>query len=269
MAGLWSAGQLSSMLSGLRIVGDYMKTIEENREFLKGDLWGEWKDLDRDQKKGIPAPPLQKPYPADATLLELVQPEKFSLGKVPLIDVITKRKSERNFLPEPLTLEELSFLLWATQGVRGNSDKLRTVPSAGARHPFETYLIVNKVNDVKPGLYRYLPLDHALLFLREDPNFSEKVMDACRGQAFCADSAVVFFWTAIPYRSEWRYSIIAHKMIAIDSGHVCQNLYLACGSIRAGTCGIGAYNHTKVDTLLGVDGKEEFTVYLAPVGRVS
>ena len=246
-----------------------MKTIAEYRGFLKGDLWGEWGDLDRDQKKGIPAPPLQNPYPEDATLLELVPPEKFSLGKAPLIDVITQRKSERNFLPEPLTLEELSFLLWATQGVRGNSGRLRTVPSAGARHPFETYLIVNKVNDVEPGLYRYLPLDHTLLFLRADPNFPEKVMDACLGQAFCADSAVVFIWTAIPYRTEWRYSIIAHKMIAIDSGHVCQNLYLACGSIRAGTCGIGAYDHTKVDALLGVDGEEEFTVYLAPVGRVS
>ena len=246
-----------------------MKTIAEYRGFLKGDLWGEAGDLDTDQEKGIPVPPLQKPYPADATLLELVPPEKFSSGRAPLIDVITQRKSERNFLPEPLTLEELSFLLWVTQGVRGNSSRLRTVPSAGARHPFETYLIVNKVNDVEPGLYRYLPLDHTLLFLRVDPNFSEKVMDACRGQAFCADSAVVFIWTAIPYRTEWRYSIIAHKMIAIDSGHVCQNLYLACGSIRAGTCGIGAYDHKKVDTLLGVDGEEEFTVYLAPVGRVS
>jgi len=246
-----------------------MKTIEEYRAFLKGDLWEEWADLDRDQKKGIPAPPLQKPYPADATLLKLVPPENFSSGRVPLIDVITQRKSERHFLPEPLTLEELSFLLWATQGVRGNSGRHRTVPSAGARHPFETYLIVNKVNDVEPGLYRYLPLDHTLLFLRADPKFPEKVTAACREQAFCGDSAVVFIWTAIPYRAEWRYSIIAHKMIAIDSGHVCQNLYLACGSIRAGTCGIGAYDHTKIDALLGVDGKEEFTVYLAPVGRVA
>ena len=246
-----------------------MKTTEEYREFLRGDLWGEWDDLERDQQKGIPAPPMQKPYPVDATLLELVPPEKFSLGTTPLIDVIAQRKSERKFLPEPLTLEELSFLLWATQGVRGNSDRLRTVPSAGARHALETYLIVNRVNDVEPGLYRYLPLNHTLLFLRADPTFPDKVTDACRGQAFCGDSAVVFVWAAIPYRTEWRYAIIAHKMIAIDSGHVCQNLYLACGSIGAGTCGIGAYDHTKIDTLLGVDGEEEFTVYLAPVGRVS
>ena len=74
-----------------------MKTIEEYRGFLKGDLWEEWADLDRDQKKGMPAPPLQKPYPADATLLKLVPPEKFSSGRAPLIDVITQRKSERHF----------------------------------------------------------------------------------------------------------------------------------------------------------------------------
>ncbi len=245
-----------------------MKTITEYREFLKGDLWGNWEDLDRDQKKGIQPPQLQKPYPADASLLELVPPEKLSVGQVPLIDVIAQRKSERSFLPDPLTLEELSFLLWATQGVHANSGRHRTVPSAGARHPFETYLIINRVEDVEPGLYRYLPFEHSLLFLRTDPNLSEKVSDACLGQTFCGESSVVFFWTAVPYRTEWRYSVIAHKMIAIDSGHVCQNLYLACGSIGAGTCGIGAYDHKKVDRLLGVDGEDEFTVYLAPVGKV-
>ena len=246
-----------------------MKTIEEYREFLKGDLWGEWQGFETDQRKGIPPPPSQKPCPADATLLELVPPEKFSVGRVPLSDVIAQRKSERSFLPEPLTSEELSFLLWATQGTRGDSGRLRTVPSAGARHSFETYLIVNAVNDVAPGLYRYLPLDHALLFLRSDPEFPEKVTAASRGQAFCGDSAVVFIWTAIPYRTEWRYGTIAHKMVAIDAGHVCQNLYLACGAIGAGTCGIGAYDHKEVDALLDVDGEDEFTVYLAPVGKVS
>jgi SagB-type dehydrogenase family enzyme len=245
-----------------------MKTIETYREFLKGDLWASWGDRETDQQKGLPMPPLQKPYPSDAPLVELVPPERISLGTASLIDVIAQRKSQRKFQPTPLTLEELSFLLWATQGLRGESDRMRTVPSAGARHPFETYLIINRVEGVEPGLYRYLPLDHQLLFLRADPNFPEQVTDACRGQAFCGDSAVVFVWTAIPYRTEWRYDIIAHKMIAIDAGHLCQNLYLACGAIGVGTCGIGAYNHTMMDTLLGVDGEDEFTVYLAPVGKV-
>ena len=244
-----------------------MAALEDYREFLKGDLWGEWEDIDTDQRKGSPAPPLQKPYPDDATLLELVPPEEFSVGRTPLIDVLAQRRSRRKFSADPLTLEELSFLLWSTQGLSGDSANRRTVPSAGARHPFETYLIVDRVNEVGAGLYRYLPLDHKLLLLRADPNVSEKARDADLG--FCATGAAIFIWTAIPYRTEWRYSIIAHKMIAIDSGHVCQNLYLACGSIGVGTCGVGAYNHTKVDALLGVDGTEEFTVYLAPVGRAS
>ena len=79
---------------------------------------------------------------------------------------------------------------------------------------------------------------------------------------------MVFIWTVIPYRSEWRYSLLAHKMMAQDSGHVCQNLYLACESIGAGTCALGAYNQTKIDAVLGVDGEEEFTFYMAPVGRI-
>jgi nitroreductase len=81
-------------------------------------------------------------------------------------------------------------------------------------------------------------------------------------------SAVVFVWTTIPYRMEWRYSIVAHKMIAQESGHVCQNLYLASESIGAGACAI-TYDQTKVDGILGVDGKDEFAIYVAPVGKVT
>jgi SagB-type dehydrogenase family enzyme len=78
---------------------------------------------------------------------------------------------------------------------------------------------------------------------------------------------VTFIWTAIPYRTEWRYGPLAPKLIAQDSGHVCQNLYLACTAIHAGTCAVGAYNQSKMDTLLGIDGIDEFTMYCAPVGK--
>jgi SagB-type dehydrogenase family enzyme len=66
---------------------------------------------------------------------------------------------------------------------------------------------------------------------------------------------------------EWRYDVAAHKVIAIDAGHVCQNLYLACEAIGAGTCAIAAYDQEAVDGLLRIDGKDEFAVYLAPVGK--
>jgi len=242
-------------------------SLEEYRAYLKGDLWGQWEDLDTDQKNGISPPPQQKPHPDGAALIDLEPPEALSIGRVPLMDVLAQRRSRRKYSPDPLTLDELSFLLWATQGLSGGSPNRRTAPSAGARHPFETYLVVDRVTDVEPGLYRYLALGHQLLQLSGDPGIAEKAASA--DLEFCARGAVIFVWTAIPYRTEWRYSIISHKMIALDAGHVCQNLYLACEAIGAGTCGIGAYNHTKVDALIGVDGKEEFTVYLAPVGKVS
>lgn len=245
-----------------------MRSIDNHRDFLKGDLWGEWQDLDRDQEKGVPPPPRQKTFPPDAQLTDLTPPENLSLGMKPLAEVIARRQSRRIFTTDPLTIDELSFLLWATQGKRNDSGALRTVPSAGARHPFETYLAVHNITGLNGGLYRYLPLDHKLLSLGPVEDLQAKITMGCLGQPFAGDSAVVFIWTAIPYRTEWRYSIISHKMIAIDAGHVCQNLYLAAESIGAGTCGIGAYDHKRMDELIGVDGRNEFTVYLAPVGKV-
>jgi SagB-type dehydrogenase family enzyme len=68
---------------------------------------------------------------------------------------------------------------------------------------------------------------------------------------------------------EWRYDIAAHRVIAIDAGHVCQNLYLACEAIDSGTCAIAAFDQEKMDKLLNVDGNDEFVIYLAPVGKIS
>ncbi len=257
--------------------------MDANRRFLKSDRWEEWRKLETDQRRGMPAPPPQKTYPEDARLIELVAPEDLAVGKTPLIEVIKRRRSRRKFTQEPLTLEELSFLLWATQGISRvpkrdlskdaqdalirSKATLRTVPSGGARHPFETYLLVNRVNELEPGLYRYLPLEHRLCFLSADSELTEKIHEACYEQ-YVKNSAVTFIWTAIPYRTEWRYSMLSPKIIAQDSGHLCQNLYLASEAIGAGTCAIGAYNQEKMDPILGVDGKEEFAIYVAPVGKI-
>ena len=144
----------------------------------------------------------------------------------------------------------------------------RTVPSAGNRHALETYLAVQRVNGVEPGFYRYLPLVHQLLHLFDEEQMPRKLTEATLGQSFVGHSAVVFIWTTIPYRMEWRYGRAAHKVIALDAGHVCQNLYLACEAIGAGTCAVAAYHQQLMDRLVRVDGEEEFVVYLAPVGKV-
>jgi len=125
------------------------------------------------------------------------------------------------------------------------------------------------VTNLEPGLYRYLPLEHKLCLLKKGDNLVEKAKNASRTNAFVGEAAVVFVWTAIPYRAEWRYGVVAHKMVAIESGHICQNLYLACGAIGAGTCAVGAYSQNEMDAVLGVDGEEEFAIYVAPVGKVA
>jgi SagB-type dehydrogenase family enzyme len=246
-----------------------VESMDSNRQFLKNDLWPEWKNLERDEKKGIPPPPLQQPCPQGASLIDLVAPEDLTLGDMRLIEAIRRRRSRRQFTEEPLTLEELSFLLWATQGVRevtedGTSTR-RTVPSAGGRHPFETYLIVKRVAGLEPGLYRYLGLEHMLCFLCTDAELATRLDDDFW---FRQTEAVLFIWTAIPYRTEWKFGVLSPKLIALDAGHVCQNLYLASEAIGAGTCAIGAYWQHEMDAILGVDGKDEFVIYVARVGKV-
>jgi SagB-type dehydrogenase family enzyme len=184
---------------------------------------------------------------------------------------IAGRQSHRRFRPDPLSLEELAFLLWTTQGIRrrvGPGSAYRTVPSAGSRHALETYLAVFNVAGLEQGVYRYLPVEHELLFEFAEENLADKVAAGALGQTFVARGAVTFIWTTIPYRMEWRYGPVAHKSIALDAGHVCQNLYLACAAVGAGTCAIAAYHQEGMDQLLRLDGEEEFVVYLAPVGKI-
>lgn len=247
-----------------------MNKIEQYRKFLDAGPWRDRSEIKSDQDKGIPQPPFQKSYPETADLVDLLSPTELNIGLIPLLDVIKKRRSRRKYTDESLTLEELSFLLYSTQGVQEivNNRTMRTVPSGGARHPFETYLYINNVEHLTKGIYRYLPLEHKLLFLFNEDNLPDKINEASLGQSFITTGSVVFFWTVVPYRAEWRYHILAHKMILIDVGHVCQNLYLAAESIGAGTCGIGAYDQREIDNVLGVDGKEELTVYFAPVGKI-
>jgi SagB-type dehydrogenase family enzyme len=246
--------------------------IDPYREFLKDTIRQKIDFSQTDQQQGVPPPPLEKLYPPHAVRLDLPPVGRWKgVETVDLVTAIGNRHSRRNFGPEPLTPDELSLLLWATQGVRQRVDEqvvLRTVPSAGNRHALETYLAVQRVHGVEPGFYRYLPLQHQLLHLFHEEQMPQKLTQAALGQTFVGRAAVVFIWAAIPYRMEWRYGPAAHKVIALDAGHVCQNLYLACEAIGAGTCAVAAYHQQFMDRLVRVDGQDEFVVYLAPVGKI-
>ena len=248
------------------------KQVKNNRRLLRSGF-AMLDDVISDQQRGKPRPPVQRPYPKGGAVAELPKPDKSVVLKGDIYDLIDQRRSRRKFTDQPLSLAELSYLLWATQGVRKLSDdrrqSMRTVPSAGSMHPFETYVAIHNVDGVKPGFYRYQAADHKLAFLREIKNQREAVAEACFGQKFAGHCAATFIWTAVPYKTEWRYVTESAKLILLDAGHVCQNFYLACESIGCGTCAIGAYDQDKIDRLLRVDGRNELAVYIAPVGRVA
>ncbi|MDX9745250.1 MAG: SagB/ThcOx family dehydrogenase [Syntrophales bacterium] len=245
--------------------------IKQCRFFLK-DTIRKMIDFSRtDQYLGVPPPPIQKPFSQDAKRIVLPGMKAWQdIGKADFKAIILNRESHRSYLEEALTLGELAFLLWASQGIKERLDEghaLRTVPSAGCRHSLETYLCVLNIDGLERGIYRYLPLEHQLLLLYTDQDLDEKIFEATFNQSYPAVAAVTLIWTTIPYRMEWRYGPASAKVIAIEAGHACQNLYLACEAIGAGACAMAAYDQQAMDHLLHIDGEDEFTLYLASVGR--
>ena len=248
--------------------------IQEGREWMKANP----PEGMSDQKAGLPQPSLCKD--CGDTRISLTREFSGLIRTSDILTLIGRRSSKRSYTEESLTQAELAFLLWSCQGVKAVIGKerkatLRTVPSAGARHPLETYLWVNLVEGLRPGLYHYHALDHALEFIGEIENQQEQVSAAFGGQTFFGQAPVSFVWTAVPYRSEWRYQKQGPKYVLLDAGHACENLYLAAEAIGCGACGVGAYHQQEADRLLRLSSgpssapENEFVVYAAAVGRVT
>jgi SagB-type dehydrogenase family enzyme len=238
------------------------------REFMEKT---KYKYLDEsDQVKGLPQPPLTLPLVEGKTVHRLPDPGDAPRRAVDLWDAINNRVSVRAYSEEPLSLEELSYTLWCTQGVKEATDRpatLRTVPSAGARHCFETYLLVNRVEGLKRGVYRFLATEHSLQGVDTDQGVAERVTQACFNQRFVMQSAATFIWTAVAYRMMWRYGERGYRYMHLDAGHVCQNLYLAAEAVGCGACAIGAFYDDSLNEALQIDGVEQFAVYVGVLGK--
>lgn len=249
-----------------------MTRYKKERDFLKSNF-NDFKKIKTDRDKGLAKPLANKPYDKDAIMIELPDVNR-DIAKKGVYQSIKDRRSTRLYSEENISLDELSYLLWATQGITKTTKSgltLRTVPCSGATHSFESYLIIMKVEGLKQGIYRYEPIAHKLLFIGQINKIDEQVDDITLDQPFVQNfakkAAVLFAWATIPYRSEWKFDMTAHKKILIDIGHVCQNLYLASESVDLGACAIGIYDQDKIDQLLEIDGEEEFVIYMAAVGN--
>jgi SagB-type dehydrogenase family enzyme len=222
------------------------------------------------QQQGLPQPPLELPCDPRLPRTVLPAPSEIDVAQVNLRAVVEKRITRRDYAKTPLTLEELAYLLWMSQGVKSVKEgKLtnRNIPSAGARHAFETYLAVNMVDGLKPGLYRYLALTHELVALHHEPDFINRLKVACRNQEHVLSAATTFIWVSVLERMSWRYSERSYRYLFLDAGHVCQNLYLAAEQLHCGVCAIAAFDDDEVNNLLGLDGHRMFATYLASLGK--
>ncbi len=218
----------------------------------------------------VPQPPLELACPPGAKLVALPAPASLHIPPIDLRTAIEQRRTVREYSSQPLALEELAFLFWCTQGLKQITKRpvtKRTVPSAGSRHAFETYLLCNRVQGLAPGLYRYAAIDHALQEVDMGPEVNEKLTQASSGQDQVRTSAVTFVWAAVVERMYWRYSDRGYRYLHLDAGHVCQNLYLAAEAIGCGVCAIAAYNDDEVNAVLGIDGEEIFAIYMASLGK--
>ncbi|MBN1332325.1 MAG: SagB/ThcOx family dehydrogenase [Synergistales bacterium] len=244
-------------MTDLKIGQEFMKFTQY--EFLEGS----------DQFLGLPQPPLEVPCPEGSILIKLPEPGELAIPTLELGEAIARRSSRRSYSDEEVSQGELSWLLWCTQGVREifAEATIRNVPSAGARHPLETYLSIHNVSGIEKGLYRYIATRHSLLEITKDPAFDFKLAKACLGQKFVLSSAVTFIWTVDMYRSTWRYGQRGYRYIFLDAGHACQNLYLSAESVNCGVCAIAAFHDRSLTELLQLDGFERFPIYLACVGK--
>lgn len=262
------------MSDEIRNVGKW-EEIDRNRSFMKCPDSSEML-FTSDQDKKMPFPPLCKEAQGKITELsavfdDIVLNESYQV----LLDV---RRSERVYDSKtPITQNQLAFLLWSAQGVQeilgDNYVTLRPVASGGARHAFETYIIVRNVEGLEPGIYHYLPLEHvgekrvAIELLGNFPSEKGHLSKMLLGQKWAEAAPVAIFLSCVAYRAEWRYSYFAHHVALIDLGHVGQNLMLSASAMGLGSCCIAAYDQTLCDQTLGLDGYEEYTVYSCVVGN--
>lgn len=184
-------------------------------------------------------------------------------------DAIQRRRSVRKYSNELMTLEELSRLLYNTGGINAErwGYKLRSAPSAGALYPVEIYLVIHRVEGLKAGLYHYAVKDHALELLRADDLRGEIVSHGLM-QEFLGQANLVLVFTAFFQRSRWKYQERSYRYALIEAGHLGQNVYLAATSMGMGACAVGAFLDNNLNSMLGVDGRNEAAIYTLSVGKV-
>ena len=252
-----------------------MSKIQENRNFMKCPSFVEGM-AESDQNNGI-----THPIHCHELKGELIALKPFDASVCvdnSYLNLLDVRRSLRVYdRNAAMTQEQLAFMLWSAQGIQkfreaSKEATLRPVPSGGARHPFELYAAVRNVEGLEMGIYRYVPTANvgekqvSIELVGGFENYEEQISEMVAGQKWAAAAPVVLFLSCVPYRAEWRYCELAHRVALIDLGHVGQNIMFSAVGLGMGSCCMAAYNQDACDKVLGFNGTDEYTVYAVSVG---
>lgn len=218
----------------------------------------------------IPEPPHELPVRAGQTVIKLPGPKKIKFSDMPVRKAIESWEPVGFFPRSSINLEQLSYLLWCTQGFKkivAESVEIRNIPSTGSRNPLETYFVAGEVDGLETGLYRYLPKSHSIVAERLDSGLTLEMSTASLNFKLTTRAAVTFLWVAIPYRTVWAVGNRGYRSALIEAGHACQNLILAAAGLDLQVAPIDLFHDDLVMKLANLDPETQWPVYLAAVGH--
>lgn len=210
------------------------------------------------------------PLPGSESASEEKRPERIQLpeprryGKLSLEAALDRRRSIREFRAEPISLAQVSQLLWAAQGTT-TAEGRRTAPSAGATYPLEVYLVAGQVTALSPGLYRYRPGMHDLVRVAQG-DLRATLAEAALAQEPIQHAPVTLVLTAVTTRTARRYGARAERYVHLEAGHAAQNVLLQAVTLNLGAVPIGAFTDAEVKRILAL-AQDEQPLYLIPVGE--
>lgn len=197
------------------------------------------------------------------TTIDLPQPRLKS--QISIEEALFKRRSVREFKKQPVTLTEISQLLWAAQGITEKTKGLRTAPSAGALYPLEIYLVASYIDWLPAGIYKYQPDGHLLLKIKEG-NYQEDLYKTSLKQESVREAPAAFVFSAVYERTTRKYGQRGRRYVEIEVGHAAQNIYLQTVSLNLGAVVIGAFDDEEMKKIIQLP-KEEDPLYMLVIGK--
>lgn len=224
------------------------------------------------KESSIPAAPVAAVAPEENMSLPKVRtyqnpialPKPTLTGSLAVEEALAQRRSQRVFSDEPVSLAELSQMLWAGQGVTDSEGNKRTAPSARNVYFYSIFVVVRDVEGLEPGLYEYLPEKHALGDM--DVAAAGTLLTEAGVQDAAQKSPVVFLLSSAYGKGAESMKDAAKSSALLEGGHIGQNLYLQAESLEMATVAMAGFDAAKVGTALKLDPAES-VVYIYPFGH--